>query len=44
METAAAMAAWAIALVLLWTMVRLLSRLIDRSIDRNLPDPRWFEA
>ncbi len=44
MELAAAMAAWAIALVFLWTMARLLGRLIDRSIDRNLPDPRWFEA
>ncbi len=44
MEVAAAMAGWAIALICLWAMARLLSRLIDRSIDRNLPDPRWFEA
>lgn len=44
MGMAATAATWAIALALLWTTTRRLSRLIDRSIDRNLPDPRWFEA
>lgn len=44
MEMAATMAAWAIAVAVLWTAAGLFSRLIDRSIDRNLPDPRWFEA
>ena len=44
MEMAATVAAWMIALALLWTTAGLLNRLIDRSIDRNLPDPRWFEA